>query len=118
MHNEIQILGLSFLCNQPLSIAEGRKLLIQAVETLLQEINQDTRIHPYLIRHPFRPRNVEISIVLVNPDGTNVAPGALEVLLASEGSLQYKINDPTGDKLLTVYKETYEEALARLKEPP
>src|SRR3989338_2362660 len=37
MMHEIQVLGLSFFYYQPVDIAEGRKLLVQAVETMRQE---------------------------------------------------------------------------------
>src|SRR3989344_5319801 len=69
MLNEIQILGLTFYYYKPVDIVEGRKLLLKSVDTMLQEVNRETRIHPYLTRCPFKPRNVEIQIFLFNPDG-------------------------------------------------
>lgn len=117
MLNEIQILGLSFYYYQSVDIAEGRKLLIKSIDTMLQEVNQETKIHPYLIRYPFKPRNVEIQIFLRSPDGRDVAPGALWVIGASEGNLVYEIEHPETKRLTTVYRETYDEALQRIVDP-
>ncbi len=117
MLREIQILGLSFYYYKPVDIVEGRKLLIKAVNAMLDEVNQGTRIHPYLIRCPFRPRNIEIRIILRNCNGGDVAPGALWGIDASRGFLHYKVDNPSTKGLSIVYKETYEEALERLADP-
>lgn len=117
MLHEIQILGLSFYYYQPVDILEGRKLLVKAIDTMLEEVNNESQIHPYLIRFPFKPRNVEIQIFLWNPDGREVSPGSLNVIEASEGYLTYDIHHPTDNGFITVYKETYEEAVQRLADP-
>ncbi len=114
MMNEIEVLGLSFFYFQPVDIAEGRKLAVQAVEAMLKEINQEPRIRPYLVRYPFQPRNVQITIHLRNPDNSEPPQEALQVVRASEGMLRYKIDDSTRNGLITIYKETYQEALDRL----
>lgn len=117
MMNKVQVLGLSFTYSQPLDIIEGRKLLIKAMQSLMEEVNQEKRIHPYLSRYPFTPRNIEIEIFIRTPEGRDVPPGALWIVDASEGFLRYDIHHPTKNGFITVYKETYDEALERLKDP-
>lgn len=117
MLHEIKILGLSFYYYKPVDILEGRKLLVKALDTVLEEVNNESQIHPYLIRFPFKPRNVEIQIFLWNPDGREVSSGSLNVIEASEGYLSYDIHHPTDPGFITVYKETYEDALQRLADP-
>ena len=114
MMNEIQILGLSFYYYQTVDIVEGRKLLIKAVDTMIQEVNKKTQMHPYLAHYPFRPENVEVQIFFRNPDGSDVAPGTLRVIDAQEGVFRYDIHHPTKSGFITVYKETYDEALQRV----
>jgi len=117
MLNKVQVLGLSFIYYQPTDIVEGRKMLIKAINSLMAEVNQETRIHPYLSRYPFTPRNIEIEIYLRSPDGRDVTPGALWIVEASGGYLHYKIDNPATHRLTDIYKETYEEALERIKDP-
>lgn len=117
MLNEIQKLGLSFYYYKPVDIVEGRRLLVDSVNAMLDEINQDTRIHPFLIRNPFLPRNIEIRIILCDQSGRSVKAGSLWGMHISDGNLYYKIEHPETGRPLTVYKETYEEALERIADP-
>jgi hypothetical protein len=117
MLNKVQVLGLSFNYYLPADIVEGRKMLIQAINSLMDEVNQEKRIHPYLSRYPFTSRNIEIHIYLRSPEGRDVTPGALWIIEASEGFLHYKIDNPATHRLTDIYKETYDEALERIKDP-
>ncbi len=117
MLNEIEVLGLSFYYYQLVDIAEGRKLLVKAVEAMREEVNNEPQIRPYLIRYPFAPRNVEIQIFLWSQDGRDPPAGALWGIEASGGILRYKIEHPDTKRLITVYQETYDEALQRLEDP-
>lgn len=117
MLNEIQKLGLGFYCYEPTDIVEGRKLLVKAVNKMLAAVNNEPRIEPYLIRYPFRPRNIEIEIFLRSPDGKDVAPGSLWIIKASDGFLYYEIDNPKTKRLTTIYKETYEQAIERIANP-
>jgi|GEM_PF-1336460 len=117
MHYEIQILGLSFDYYQPVDTVEGRKLLVRAVEAMMQEVNEREDIRPYLVTYPFTPRNVEIEIFFRNPDGREVASGSLNLVKINKGILFYKIHNSNGGGSMTVYKETYEEALQRIADP-
>lgn len=117
MLRKVEVLGLSFNYYDPVDIVEGRKLLIKAVNLMMEEVNQEARIRPYLCRYPFVPGNVEIAIFIRSPEGRDVAPGALWIVEACEGFLYYKIRNPATQRLTDVYKETYEEALERLNDP-
>lgn len=117
MLGDVERLGLSFFYYKNIDIVEGRKLLVQAVNAMLTEVNQEKRIHPYLCRYPFLPRNIEIEIFLRNPDGRDVPQGNLWIVRADRGYLEYRIDHPTTKRLVTIYKETYEEAVQRLADP-
>lgn len=117
MLHDIEKLGLSFYYYQTVDIAQGRKLLVQAVNEMLDEINQKEQIHPFLCRYPFLPRNIEITIFLMNPDGYDVPKGSLYVIDAIDGYLRYEIDHPTKNGYITVYKETFDEALERIADP-
>jgi hypothetical protein len=114
---KVEVLGLSFNYYDPVDIVEGRKLLIKAINSMMEEVNQEARIRPYLCRYPFVPDNLEIKIFIRNPEGRDVTPGALWIVEASDGILYYKIDNPATHRLTDVYKETYEEALERLNDP-
>lgn len=117
MFREIERLGLSFQYYKPIDIAEGRKLLVQAVQVMLNGVQQEKKIHSYLCRNPFLPRNIEIQIFLRNPDNTAVSKDSLSVIEAEGGMLRYQIHHPKDSGFITVYEETFDEALQRIADP-
>ena len=80
-------------------------------------VNTDESIRPYLVNYPFEPKNVEILIFLQNSDGSQIIPGKLTCMRAGEGVLTYNIEDLETQRLVTIHKETYEEALLKISEP-
>lgn len=114
MMNQIQILMLDFQYRQPISMKEGRRLLVKAVFEYLNEINSNETIRKYLQRYPFQPRNVEICIYLKKSDGSDYGLNELVVLAAREGKIQFKFNKT--EFLFRTIQETFEEALEILAE--
>lgn len=110
MH-EIQMLALSFDYYKPIDMAQGRQLVIAAVEKFLAEINANDRIRPYLGNYPFKPKNIEIRIFLKNSDGSETEPNQLTVVSAIEGVIKYKVRNPDNTLFKIIYEEPYEEAL-------
>jgi hypothetical protein len=111
--DEIKMLALAFIYRKPVDIETGRKLLIAAVEKFAAEINSNEDIRPYLGNYPFGPKNIEIEIYIQNPDGREVDPEKLSIIVASEGMLKYKINSDEFS-LKTIHQEKFEEALELL----
>lgn len=116
MMNEVRMLALSFFYYGEVDVKKGRCLLISAVNELVDEVNADERIRPYLVQYPFKPENIEIRIFLRKLDGSELDSGKLHVLVAINNILEYEIRDPATDRLKTVYEETYEVALTKLNE--
>lgn len=112
MMYQIEMLGLAFQYRHSIDVEKGRRILMQAINEFLKEINSNERIRPYLDVYPFEPKNIEILIVLQSPDGSNIDNGKLELIFVSEGILQYQFNNSDSSK----YKETYEEACKILEE--
>lgn len=114
MMDQIQILMLSFQYKHPVTLEEGRRLLVQALIEYLREINSNEKIRKYLKNYPFQPRNIEISIYLRKPDGSSVDQGDFEIIISREGKLEFKFTDPNFSTYRT-YEETLEEACKILK---
>jgi hypothetical protein len=114
---DVERLGLSFYYYKPVDIAEGRKLLVEAINKTLSEINYNEDIRPYLCRYPFLPRNIQIEIFLRTSEGRDLPSDALCVLDAKGGLLRFDIHHAQKNKFITLYKETYEQALERIADP-
>lgn len=114
MMDQIKMLALAFDCHKPLDVDTGRQLLIAAVEKFVSEVNQNESVRPYLDNYPFEAKNIEIRIFIQRPDGSPFTPNSLVVISAINGVLKYKTDDLNGPLFMTVYSETYEEALNKL----
>ena len=110
------MLRLVFQYRHIVDIDQARELLIACVDTFTSAINADIRIHPYLANYPFKPKNIDIMIVLRNPDGSRGPPGTFILIHAAEGKFQYNIDDPETTRMKTIYEETYEEAVLKIGE--
>lgn len=62
MMDQIGMLALSFNYYKEIDIDTGRDLLMTTGKLLLNSVNEDERIRPYLENYPFLPKNIEIRI--------------------------------------------------------
>jgi len=116
MLNQIQMIGLLFDYHQPLTVEEGRELVIKAAEKLLQEINMNEQIHPYLVHFPFSSKNVVIKIYVQQPNGSGFGPDHVCVFSLRNAVIDYKIELSEPPFIQTIHSETYEEALQLLNQ--
>jgi hypothetical protein len=114
MMYQIKMLALAFHYYKEVDIEEARELLISAGAVFLDIINSNEEIRPFLHNYPFKPENVEIRIVLKNPDGSEFSHEKLCIVTMIDGALNYKATNPQTDRLLTIHKETYDEAISKL----
>ena len=114
MMYQIKELGLTFQYNHPVDLQQARSMLVNAVNVFLNEINSNEKVRPYLIQFPFDSKNVEIMILLRNPDRSKVDREELSLIVCEKGILKYKTYDADSYLLTTIHKETFEEAVQRL----
>jgi hypothetical protein len=62
MRKNISMLSLSFQLHKKITLAEARKILLDACQVFLTEINKNPSIHPYLSTYPFSENNLEVRI--------------------------------------------------------
>ncbi|MBA3602346.1 MAG: hypothetical protein H0W50_01575 [Parachlamydiaceae bacterium] len=108
----VKTMGLSFNSYEKLSKEEIRKKTVQLAEKLLQNINSNKEIPPFLAKSPFTINEIEISIY--NHDQQGNWPYDPEIGNAhfNRGKITYSTYDPDkkfGNK--NEFVESYEEAL-------
>jgi hypothetical protein len=117
MMHEVKMLHLAFEYHESISIETGRKFLVDAVREFTTAVNSESKIHRYLSNYPFNANNISIEIYLQKHDGAEFDPTELALVRANQGKLEYKAVDPVSHRLITVFEETYEEALKASKTP-
>ncbi len=107
----VQELGLAFTTKNTLSRNELRKLLIEFGQELLQQINNNKNIQPFLKTAPFTIKNVQIIIYNHDQMGYDLFDPEISTAEISDGVLTYRTSDLITNRFNNEFRETYEEAL-------
>lgn len=114
MMDHIRMMSMSFVYKNEIDIEAGRDLLVSCLNEYLNAINSDEKLRPHLVNYPFEPKNVEIWIYIHRSDNQRMDLGKISFISSIEGNFKYKIDkDPHNSEI--IYKETYEEAIAKIK---
>lgn len=116
----IQFLELEFQIGGPLSKDEIRKILIDAAQDFLADINSDSELCFYLKHHSLTIKDIGIVLFLINASGRDLDDPHIGIAKISHGELEYDILISTYDSELKLdipsFKskehESYQEALA------
>lgn len=108
----IKEIELFYFCFQELDVPGVRKIYVECMESILDDINNNPKIHPYLSEHPFTWRNIDLTISFHNSSKSGKVPrNKIASAFMAKGILFYNINHESLNKLDDFYEEPYEEAL-------
>ncbi len=115
MMYEVKSISLRLSVYTPLSIDEGRFLIVKSAEQLLEDINNDQILKPYLIHHPFDINDIDIAIFYSGSENIDQDITKLDYVSTYCGLVNYTKLDPNKlGKELVDKTETFEEALSIL----
>ena len=115
--NGYYVMGLNYDHFGKITKDEGRKMIIDSVNTFLQEINSDPKLQKYLLKKPFLPADVWIMIFPFSIDGTDIFYPDIVVISAVQGKIFYKTKSPDQEYgYFTEEEEIFDEALRILEE--
>lgn len=112
--NYYKEIGLMFQIFRVISKDEGRKILIDAVEDLLEQLNAAPLLKEHLQPYPFTAANIEIDVFSYHPNGEDTFYPDITVFSARKGTLRFVADTPeTRSHHLHYTEETesYEEAV-------
>jgi hypothetical protein len=117
MADAVNIIGISFQIVGPLPKDELRMILVNTIRELLDELNSDEKIRPYLKSYPFTSEGTQIDIFVIDKEGKEVFDPDIGVVgVDYSGRLSFNTTDRNNRfKYKTEEEETYEEALAIVK---
>jgi hypothetical protein len=113
---DIRELSLIFNTKKRLSKQSLRKLLVECSDELLNQINSNLEIRPFLNVYPFTEKNIEIVIFNHDQNGRGLTDPEISSAEISRGLLIYRTVDPADSfKYKNEFEETLEQALKDLK---
>jgi hypothetical protein len=117
MADAVNIVGIHFQIVGPLPKEELRRILVNSVKELLDGLNNDEKIRPYLKKYPFTSEGTNIAIFVVDKDGMDVFHPNIDVAgVYYSGKLHFNTTDRDNRfEYKTEEEESYEEALEIVK---
>jgi hypothetical protein len=113
----INNLGLVFHIHKVLTREQAREILVGCVEELISEVNMNKEIRPYLKNYPFTPKNITITLVIYNSNGTDVFDPDIGAASASHGKIWYAtVASKRSYSYKSEYKESFDEAVKLVQE--
>ena len=102
--------------SQKINIGNARVLLINCTEELLQRINKNEQIRPYLEHYPFTSKGISINVIFYDYLNEKLPEEFLKGATVTEGVVYYSRYNQKTEKFEDFYKEPYSEALEKVKE--
>ncbi len=116
--DQIHAFILHFFSYQKLNQDEARKLVVDLVNELILKVNQNEKIQKYLINTPFNEKNYELLISIVDSNNKTIAEPYVGEIIMRKGEIIYFFIEKSEKipKDFTTTKETYEEALRKVRQ--
>jgi len=110
----IRILSTGFQLYQLTTIEEARELIVNVVNTCLEEINTHPEWTPYFMEYPISVNTLEIQIWIHRSDYSSFSIGTVRYLSMRNGKWHYALMIPEESVDEYSPNETYEEAMTIL----
>ncbi len=114
--DQVKMLHLAFAYDKEVDLSSARNLIILSINEFMNTINNDDVIRPYLDSYPFNPKNIEIMICIMQPNGIDVDSNKIALISLHDGVIDYEACKSENALLTTIHKETYGEAIEKLQE--
>lgn len=118
MMGKVRMMAMSFQYSGDITLQQARELLIYCLNEYLLAINSNEEIRPYLIYHPLNPEDIQIEIYIRSQSQEEQSIGALSLVGAVRGVLDYNIKQPDPMIYEKIHNESYEKAVKTLETEP
>lgn len=115
MMKNIEKVNMSFAIHKKVLIDEARIMIIGTSEDFLREINADEKLRPYLKNYPFDHKNLGFKIAFIDENNWMNETGIACVMVVKD-KVYYEVSNSKTNPLITVYEESYAEALEKVKQ--
>ncbi len=87
--HDVEMINIFFTARRKASVEEARILEIDLIENLLQRVNSDEKIRPYLRESPFPSHRVGMNVSFVSKEGKSPLDGSVACVCTGKGKIHY-----------------------------
>jgi len=107
---DVEQITLFFAAYRKASIEEARELGVSVVEPLLQKINEEEKLRPYLREYPFNCNGIHIAITFFQNNNRYETNGSITNISVANNKVYYEIYNYETEKFETLLVEPYDKA--------
>jgi hypothetical protein len=107
LSEKITLVAFSFRSNAKCDVDTSRQLLVYSVNTLLEKINENEKLRPFLSQYPFTHENVEISISFFDKKNTYYPQEYVSIVLNTKNKINFGVFDPEIYNYKTLKEEPF-----------
>ncbi len=98
------------------TLEEARELFIKYSEKLLQRINEDEKMRPFLNQYPFTENDIEFALSFVQKNNRPFADGSIAYASLIRSKITYYRYEKEGKKrFIEIFEEPYQDALQHVQ---
>jgi hypothetical protein len=111
MMEDIKEVSLMYHSYQTLKLEQARIMIVDCAENLLNRINSDLKIRPYLHNYPFTIKNIELTLGFYDHKGGFVKDEYIASVALLDGTIFYAQFNSSKNIMEHIHSEPYSEAL-------
>jgi uncharacterized membrane protein len=105
-----------FTVNRTISKQKARQILVECVQDYIQAVNKDKRLRPHLKVYPITEKNIDVGLLIYDSEEELERLYFNRSANALLGYVEYKTYDVKNLTEKTIQKETFKEAVKKVKE--
>lgn len=116
IRENIELFTMYFETQKKVTLDESRMLILNCVEELLNRINSNEKIRPYLSVYPFTSDGLVLDLLFRDFYGNIISDGQISTVYLLNGKIFYETYDQQTKRYIDVQEESYQDALKIVKE--
>ncbi len=113
--DNIKMVSLGYHIKRHATVEEARELFIKYSQKLLQRINEDEKMRPFLNQYPFTEKDIRFRLSFVQKNNRPFTDGSVAHVSLVRENIYYDRYDGEKKRFIEILKEPYQDALQHVQ---
>lgn len=111
MRNDVEKVDVFFTTERKMTLNEAREIEVYMLKRLMELINGDEKLRPFLREYPFPSNRICIRVTGLDRTGSHFNDGSVCYVFSCKGNLYYNYCDPISGNLIDLHEEPFSDAV-------